>query len=150
MSQSSSTFILLMELCLLIRITKIQSTSWNYSHDLSATIDDYHLDNTSIDIQPFSEGFILLNDKLKKSSVGISTSNIVNRTSTIYMTSTVVKTTTDTSSPQSSYVDSSSVQTPRDDDDGIGSFLKINHEELVNSEVIFDGSGDSMFKLIIL
>lgn len=144
----------------------------NHIEDLSAKMDEYSLDNKTMESHPFHEGFILITDNHKKSSPITSTSvesTVVNR---IFTSDGIPSTTCKTIavakavkrsiayldrglSNEPSYdtdIDTTSVQTVNEDE--IDSFLKIDDEEwskqLVNIGVTMDGSGDSMFKLDII
>jgi hypothetical protein len=145
--------------------------------DLSVKLYGYKLDDKTIESHPLNEGFILLADNSKKSlpiKIKSTSSLLDNRTSILHNISlttckTVIKVkaidpislpTVDRSLGhvgrrllnEPSYdtdLETSSIQTPLEDDSEIESFFKVNEEEinrqLFNIGTTSDGSGDSMF-----
>jgi hypothetical protein len=148
-----------------------------FIQDLSLKIHDYRSDDKKIESHPLNEGFILLADnskdsppikiKLTRPSLDKRTSILHNISSTTCKTVTKVKAIDPISLPtvdrslvhvgrrllnEPSYdtdFETSSIQTPLEDDTEIESFFKVNQEE-INRQLLqigttSDGSGDSMF-----
>lgn len=87
-------------------------------------IDDYDLNKKATKSHILNEGFLLLSNNRKKSSV--VTRKTITGIDTKNQTSTSI-----------------------DNGDEIDTFLKVNDEQLINIEAAIDGSGDSKFTMPI-
>jgi hypothetical protein len=156
----------------IISSESISIQAWsNLIQDLSLKIHDYKSDDKMIESHPLNEGFILLAHNPKEPSTTttkpthLSTKTRISRShnisSTTCTTIIMIKTKNRTSSPvghlgrrllnEPNYntdTDTTSMQTPIENDAELDNFLKVNDEELskqlFNLGVTVEASGESM------
>ncbi len=154
---------------MIVSSESIPSQTWPTTlQDLSLKIHDYEFDDKIIESHPLNEGFILFNDNPKKPATQskLVRPTVQNISCTTCTTIVMVKTTTAKNSTALSVghrgrrllneprydtdMDTTSKETPLEDDGEIDRVLKLNDEELSRQLMVtgftIDASGESMLE----